>query len=433
MRFSITAALGLALARPVLSDPGISPASVSQKADPEGSFQINKVVITPEIPPKPDIVLLVDVTGSMGGAIESIKSELNTIIDTVKGTQPNAQFAVASFGDLRDPNGFQVNQGLTDSRPNLQAAVDSLRAELGQDEDEDWIYALYKLSTGSISFRSGSSRIVVLVSDAPSHDPSGPPGGSDDRTLSDAIAALTSSSIRVIGVNVNALDAKSQASAVTSATGGTILGSSAGDVSAAIVKGLKNLDVTVTPEVLSCSSGLSLSFNPPSVTALSGSTVTFIETASLAKEAAQGTTLSCKVQFLLNSAPGGSAFIQTVSVPVNILGCDLCDPRPGKNLCHITTSCAPTPYGTMCLTRPGFKADGVKDDNNRKQWRLKWNVEGHEHRVAVKPGTSSNTLCSKDNVGKDVCKEVVLGSCVKKESIEWGWSSGQEVLGDGDL
>jgi hypothetical protein len=87
----------------------------------------------------------------------------------------------------------------------------------------------------------------------------------------------------------------------------------------------------------------------------------------------------------------------------------------------------------MCLTRPGFKADGVNDDDNRKQWRLKWNVDGHEHRVAVKPGTSANTLCSKGNAGKDVCKEVVLGSCVKKESLESEWSSGQEVLGAGDL
>jgi len=423
MRFSITV-LAFALAGPALADPGISPSSVNQKADPESSFEITKVVSTPEIPPKPDVVLLVDVTGSMSGTINNIKANLATVITTVKATQPNAQFAVASFGDLQDRNGFQVNQGLTDSLPALQAAVDSLRAELGQDEDEDWINALFRLSTDSITFRDGSSRIIVLVGDAPSHDPSG------GHTLASAISALTTKSIRVISVNVNALDSKHQATVVTSATGGIIIGSAANEVSSAIVSGLKNLDVTITPSILSCSSGLSLTFNPPAITVPSGSTVSFAETAVLTKSAAQGETLSCKVQFDLNGAPGGSQFVQTVSVPVNILGCDLCDPRPGKNLCHITTSCAPTPYGTMCLTRPGFKADGVTDDDNRVQWRLKWKEGGHEHRVAVKPGTKADTVCDAKNVGKDVCKEVVEGSCRLTAKVE-GW--GQRVLGGGDL
>ncbi|KAK0639387.1 hypothetical protein B0T16DRAFT_463070 [Cercophora newfieldiana] len=410
MRFSVTAALACAFTRQVLGDPGISPASVEQKADPESSFQITKTVITPEIPPKPDVVLLVDVTSSMGGAINNIKSKLNTIIDSVKATQPNAQFAVASFGDLRDRNGFQVNQDLTDRRSALQTAVNGLRAEFGLDRDEDWIYALHKLSTGSITFRDGSSRIIVLVGDAPSHDPSGPPTG-EKFTLAAAISALFAKNIRVIGVNVSGLDLLRQAIAVTSATGGTLLPSTSNEVAAAIVSGLSNLRVTVTPSPPDCSHpGISISFNPPAVIVLSGSTVSFTETVSLAKDVPQGTTLSCTTQFRLNGQDPGVSFQQTVSTPVNILGCDLCDPRPGKNLCHGTTSCAPTPYGTMCLTRPGFKADGVKDDENRKQWRLKWKEGGHEHRVAVKPGLSADTFCDRANVGKDVYWLRALGA-----------------------
>jgi hypothetical protein len=110
MRFSITTALAFAVVRSALANPGVSPASVNKNADPGSSFNVDKVVATPEILPKPDIVLLVNVTTSMTVPIVDIKTNLDNVISTVNGGQPNAQFAVASFGDLADPNGFQVNQ-----------------------------------------------------------------------------------------------------------------------------------------------------------------------------------------------------------------------------------------------------------------------------------------------------------------------------------
>src|SRR6266513_5519775 len=113
MRFSITTALAFALVGSALANPGLSPASVSENADPGSSFNVDKVVTTAEIPPKPDVVLLVDVTGSMGSAIASIKTNLDSVINTVIGAQSSAQFAVTSFGDLAFPNPFTVNQPLT--------------------------------------------------------------------------------------------------------------------------------------------------------------------------------------------------------------------------------------------------------------------------------------------------------------------------------
>src|SRR5437016_9340444 len=65
MHFSITTALAFALVGSALANPGVSPASVSQNADPGSSFSVDKVVTTAKIPPNPDVVLLVDVTGSM--------------------------------------------------------------------------------------------------------------------------------------------------------------------------------------------------------------------------------------------------------------------------------------------------------------------------------------------------------------------------------
>lgn len=427
MRFSTTTALAFALVRSALANPGVSPASVNKNADPGSSFNVDKVVATPEIPPKPDVVLLVDVTESMSSAIGDIKANLDSVISTVNGGQPSAQFAVASFGDLADPNGFQVNQALTNNVPALQAAVDSLKAELGGDIPEDWINALYELSTGAVTFRAGSSRIIVLVSDAPSHDPSG------GHTLANAIDVLNNQSIRVIGVNVEDLDLTGQATAVTTATGGVIIGSAADAVTNAIISGLKNLNVTVKPDVVSCDAGLTVEFDPTETQVSSGTTVTFHETAKVASDATEGATLHCSVSFLLNGKPGGDAFIQSIAVTVNHIGCDTCLPYPGQNLCHPTTSCAPTPYGTMCLTRPGYKADGAADDDVKVQWRMKWPIPGQEHRVAVKPGTSADTLCDPKYKGPDVCKEVAVANCSTVVLEGARYDTDQIVIGEGEL
>jgi len=322
MRFFITAALAAALAGPALGNPGVSPASVSQDAKPGDSFDIAKVVTTPEIPPNPDIVLLVDVTGSMQNAINNVKTGLANIIATVKEAQPTAQFAVAAYRDFTDPDPFTVRQQLTADPALLQTAVNGLVAGGGGDEPEAWINALWEVGTNAIAFRPDSSRVVVLVGDAPSHDPSG------GHSLNDAINALVGKEIRVIAVNVGAqrLDISGQATAVTQATGGVIIASNVDSVSDAILSGLKNLDVTVKPDIISCDASLTVSFAPTETTVPSGNTVTFTETIAVASGAPQGTTLQCSVRFLLNGVPGGDAFIQSISIKVKditppVVGC----------------------------------------------------------------------------------------------------------------
>ncbi|KAH7161016.1 hypothetical protein EDB81DRAFT_924320 [Dactylonectria macrodidyma] len=437
MRFSITTALTFTLVGSAFASPGVSPASVKGKADPGSAFIVDKVVTTPEILPKPDVVLLVDVTGSMTNALQDIKDNLIKVVTAVNA-QPDAKFAVVSFGDLRDPDGgFKVVQDLTDNFNDIEDAVNSLTAAGGDDVEEDWINALFQVSNGAVTFRplGSSTRIIVLVSDNPSHDPSG------GHSLQEATDALVGAHIRVIGVDVTTpgnegLDGKDQATKVTSTTGGVIIpaGSGADAVSSAIISGLKKLDVTIKPHVVSCDAGLTLTFQPAAITVSSGSVVNFLETVKVASGATQDTTLRCSVSFLLNGTPGGDAFIQSVAVKVNILGCDTCNPNPGKNLCHITTSCAPTPFGTMCLTRPGYKADGVADDDLKVQWRLKWPVPGHEHRVAVKPGTSADTLCDPGNTGPNVCKEVAVGACRKVVPVlEGSRDEDQRVISEGEL
>ncbi|KAK4106418.1 hypothetical protein N658DRAFT_502889 [Parathielavia hyrcaniae] len=406
---SIWAALAIMLISPISpisADPGVSPALVQQELAPGSSFHVNKHISTPKLLPQPDVVLLVDATGSMQDSNNNIKANLRALISAVDAVQPNAHFAVT--------------------------AVNSMRALGGGDWPEDWINALYKISTGATTFREGSSRIIVLVGDATSHDPSG------GHSQGDAIDALKKASIRVLGVNVGALDEGGRATQITAATGGAMVGSRPDEATKAIIDGLQNLNVTITPEVVSCDAGLTVRFAPTETLVSSGATATLVETAELASDAGGGVDapFNCSVRFLINGAPGGDAFVQKVQVTVKqpVATCLTCIPVPGQNLCHESTTCNPTPFGNMCLAAPGKKADGAADADLGTHWRLIW-PGPNQHRVMVKPGVAATTDCL-ETVGSKVCDEILIAECkptALDAVVEENTGKDQVVVGDGEL
>ncbi|MEH0844629.1 VWA domain-containing protein [Micromonospora sp. CPCC 205711] len=313
-----TTALVTVAAAPAVAAPGVDPATVDRSANPGTAIPISKVVHTPPIPPKPDIVLLVDTTGSMHDPIDDVQTNLQQVISNVRGVQPGAQFAVASYRDEGDgAELFRVRQNLTGDATALQTAVNGLAAGGGGDEPEAWVNALFQVSDGAIAYRSGSSRLVVLIGDAPSHDPSA------GHTLAQATAALQADEAKVLAVSVTGegsgpgLDVTGQATAVTGATGGQLVDSAPDTVTAAILSGLRDLDVTVTPTVTSCDPGLTVTFDAASRTQQSGTDVPFAETITVAGDATQGATLHCTVDFLLNGLSGGPAFVEQIAVTVN--------------------------------------------------------------------------------------------------------------------
>lgn len=87
--------------------------------------------------------------------------------------------------------------------------------------------------------------------------------------------------------------------------------------------------------------------------------------------------------------------------------CELCIPVPGRNKCHVSSSCSPTPYGTMCTCAAGYKAS----KGNSNQWRVKWAVAGQDHRVYVTPGTECYELCDQWYLGPKGCAEVPVAEC----------------------
>lgn len=312
----------------------VDPPTYSDALDPGASVTITKTVSTPEVLPTPDIVLLADATGSMGSAIGNVRTNMAAIISTVEASQPDAQWAVASYRDAGDAAPFTVHSNLTGDTPTTLAAVNSLSAGGGGDEPEAQLNALWQIGDGgdAIAFRPDSSRIVVWFGDAPGHDPS------LGHTEADATTSLVDAGATVLAVSVgaNRLDLTGQATRITDATGGALYsGVSADDLAATILAGLTALPVEVAATT-TCDPGLSATLDPATQTVTSGDDAVFDETITVAADAPEGATLGCEVAFTLNGMPGGDGFTQTVTVDVNdvtppVVACEQ-GPNPSGNV-----------------------------------------------------------------------------------------------------
>ncbi|MCW2877517.1 MAG: hypothetical protein JWQ95_1617 [Sphaerisporangium sp.] len=306
--------------------PGVTPADVTLNLAPGGSTTIAKTVSTPAIPPKPDITFLIDTTGSMGGVISNVRTNANTILSNIASAQPDAQFAVAEYRDVSaDATSFRVAQNLTANQTDVTNGLNSLVATGGGDIPEDGINGLFQVASGAVNFRPNSSRIVLLIGDAVSHDPS------NGHTLADAISALRAAGITVLAFDLGGLDVTGQATAITNATGGRLFsGVNPSEVSGTILAALHNLRVTVTHQLRDCDPNLSVSLTPGSRTVTSGDDATFTETVSVGAGAVPASTITCKVDFLLNGvlSPG---FTETIT----------------EHVPKATPSIATTPSGTV--------------------------------------------------------------------------------------
>ncbi|MFF9343902.1 HYR domain-containing protein [Streptomyces sp. NPDC014773] len=339
-----------ASAVPVPDEP-VTPAVVSQALDPGASLQVDKRVRTPVVPPMPEVVLLVDGTRSMEPVVTDVRAGLSDIITTVRSSRPDARFAVATFGDQQvDPGaGFDVTAGLTQDDARLRDGVDALgigRGNGSMGPSEDWINGLWQIAHGAggeTVFRENSSPVIVLVSDASSHNPS------NGHTIEDTIFALQDKNARVLGVDVetpvgdgldgtgyagiedqieNPRTTPGQATRIIEATGGRKLsGIDPNRVSEAVVEGLGNLPTRVGHRLTACDPALSVTLDPPTRDVVSGETADFAETITVAPDAPQGATLTCTVEFLLGTqAPDTAAigaaaadpgFRQEISITVN--------------------------------------------------------------------------------------------------------------------
>jgi hypothetical protein len=332
---------------------------------PAGStVSIDKVVPTTAIPPKVDICLVQDETGSFGDDIATL-NELTggTLIPALDATGSDYSTCVVGFRDFAQ-DGWGIagdwvyrryadvsagGAGFTAGVPQLTAVPGA-----GGDDPEGQLEALHYLATplhpainsngnfdpdiGEITtdpedtpagrqptWRAGAKRVALLATDNACHvtgDPPAPGWPGDAGTTSAAVTAdlVEAAGITVIGLVPTVPWADACVNTLASGTGGSVhaTASDSSTIVSAIMAGLGNLPVTVTPDP-TCNAGLTLLFDGEEAAAAaktveSGTDVTWNETATVAPSATPGTTLTCTVEFRVGEE---SIFTQNVSIQVS--------------------------------------------------------------------------------------------------------------------
>jgi hypothetical protein len=337
-----------------LAAAGVSPGTVTQLLPPNTFTTFSATVDTPRIPQRADIVLLVDGTASMRDVIAQVQADLTTILGPLPIGPDAARVGVVAYRDTTpgfDGDGlgaFQVLTRLSGVRQEIATGIGGLSAFGGSpDAAEDWINALVQVGNGDAgAFRPDATPIVVLVGDAPSHDPSfvvtdpdaepdpENPGDPPSHTLADAIGALSTHHVQVLALGVRdaagnvtsggGLDSGGQAGPLAAGTGGPFQdGIKPGEIAATIAARLADRPTTANHQVLSCDPGLTVTLDPPDRTVTSGTQARFAETVTVAADAPQGGTLTCVVQFSLSALPSDGTgtptpaeLRQTISVQV---------------------------------------------------------------------------------------------------------------------
>lgn len=139
-----------------------------------------------------DVVFVVDTTGSMGGYIAGVKSNITTIISTIAATTPDYQVGVVGYGD---PD-TQFFQALTADSAAITAGVNALYASGGGDEPE-LTHCGVSRAVEEMAWRGGR-RIIILIGDATDKtgcDVAGLPGNQ-----ADAIARAVAKSVGICAI-----------------------------------------------------------------------------------------------------------------------------------------------------------------------------------------------------------------------------------------
>ena len=176
----LLAALALLLASLFTAgaNASISPSSNTVTVGAGQTGTENKVVSVPAVPPKADIEIAIDTTGSMGGAIDQAKAEATNLVNAVQAQIPDAQFSVVEFKDAGDIPEYLVHNPMTGDAGTVQASINSLSASGGGDTPEAYNLvfnqAYNPLTGGDIGWRDGARRFVVVMGDAPPHGADAP-------------------------------------------------------------------------------------------------------------------------------------------------------------------------------------------------------------------------------------------------------------------
>ncbi|MCI6343297.1 MAG: VWA domain-containing protein [Campylobacter sp.] len=114
--------------------------------------------------PKLEIAILSDTTGSMSGAINSVKAQAKNIVETAFSKDENARIAVFGYND---PN-VQTFANLTNNKSAIISAINALYARDGGDTPEMTYKGL--INAASSSWSPNADKKIIIFGDAPAKD-----------------------------------------------------------------------------------------------------------------------------------------------------------------------------------------------------------------------------------------------------------------------
>jgi subtilisin family serine protease len=205
-----------------------------------------------DLPPTVDLVFAMDLTGSMGGVLNTVKSETSDVLANLRDRAPatDFRFGVVSFEDYPgryDSRGcgstyaatygsaqdepFRIDESLAASSEDIDAAVNAMSLGDGGDLPESYGRVLWELgqsdTADELGWRDDALKLVVMFGDDVPHDtdlhrgfpaenvPTIPRdtgvdpgrsgnvdcGGDDIDFYDDALATMQSEEIRLLFVN----------------------------------------------------------------------------------------------------------------------------------------------------------------------------------------------------------------------------------------
>lgn len=119
---------------------------------------------------KIDIAVVIDVTGSMANSITGVKNSVISFANTLKSSGMDVRIAVVPFDDYVPSNDKKYDpRFLNLSDPETaKDYVGKLSAYGGSDTPEN-PYDAIMFAARQISWRTGSQRHIILITDAPAH------------------------------------------------------------------------------------------------------------------------------------------------------------------------------------------------------------------------------------------------------------------------
>ena len=134
---------------------------------------------------KLDVVFGIDLTGSMGGEINQVKTHSNYIMSEIAKVVPDCAFGVVTivdyphsyssygYSDLYgDPDSgdyaYRTDLNITTNQTVVANVLNGLYLRYGADGPQDYVRMLYE--SQFLNWRSGATRILVVFGDAPAHD-----------------------------------------------------------------------------------------------------------------------------------------------------------------------------------------------------------------------------------------------------------------------